>query len=64
MTNVVDLELYRRTHGISGKLDPEKTEVFPGVSLADLWRIWARCETERMLDRSGASTDGDMGRAY
>ena len=30
--------------------DPEKAEVFPGVSLADLWRLWAASERAKRLD--------------
>ncbi len=58
MTNVLDFDQYRRARSDAGKLDPEKTAVFPGVSLADLWRIWARCETERKRVKATATVDG------
>ena len=37
-----------------GARDPETAEVFPGVSLADLWRLWA--QTERAKDPNSGIT--------
>jgi hypothetical protein len=31
--------------------DSDLVEVFPGVSLADLWRLWASCERAKKNDR-------------
>lgn len=49
MADIVSLEHYREARlQRPAKRDPEKAEVFPGVSLADLWRIWAACDAKRL----------------
>lgn len=53
MADVIDLKAFRegrRAIGRAGTRDPERAEVFPGVSLADLWRLWAACEREKLRD--------------
>lgn len=48
MADIVNLDRYRESRlARPVRRDPEKTEVFPGVTLADLWRIWADCEAKR-----------------
>ena len=46
---VVNLDQVRRIVRPPGAArgDPAQAEVFPGVTLADLWRIWAQAEKRR-----------------
>ena len=49
MADIVDLACVRRERRAFrvGARDPERTEVFPCVSLADLWRLWALSDRAR-----------------
>ncbi|MBY0296327.1 MAG: hypothetical protein K2X71_09855 [Methylobacterium sp.] len=57
MADVINLAEFRAgaIAAKAGQRDPEKAEVFPGVSLADLWRLWAKSEIAKRQDALAAS---------
>lgn len=60
MSEVVPFEARRRLDRSRGRAASERVEVFPGVSLADLHRVWARCIAE--IDAHASSSAGHCGR--
>lgn len=62
MADIVNLAHVRQERHARrlGAKDPERVEVFPNVSLADLWRLWAK--TEQAKDpNSGVSISVRVG---
>jgi hypothetical protein len=55
MADVVRLDTHRRLGRARRAAAPETVAVFPGVSLADLRRVWTRCIDE-IDGREAAST--------
>ncbi|GJE02098.1 hypothetical protein [Methylobacterium isbiliense] len=63
MADVINLADFRAgaMAAKAGRRDPEKAEVFPGVSLADLWRLWAKSEIAKRQDALGPSRPASRG---